>query len=78
MYLSHQFTVVDLHGERHTVSIWRGMSERPTSVGIEFVPVITEYKIDEWSIERVDDTTFRAPSGEILHRVSESESPDRT
>ena len=72
MHLSNQFTVIDAQGERHTVSAWRAMTQRSTVAGIEFVPVIAQYKIDDWhSIERIDDTTFRTASGEVLRRLSE-------
>jgi len=72
MHLTTQFTVVDSKGERHTVSAYRAMIRRSTSGGIEFVPVITEYRLGDWhSIERIDDTTFRTPSGEVLRRLSE-------
>jgi hypothetical protein len=48
------------------------MTQRSTLAGIEFVPVITQYKIDDWhSVERIDDTTFRTASGEVLRRLSE-------
>ena len=73
MHLSNQFTVIDSQGERHTVSAWRAMTQRSTVAGIEFVPVITQYKIDDWhSIERIDDNTFRTASGEVLRRLSDS------
>jgi hypothetical protein len=42
MQFTNQFTVIDSEGERHTVSAWRGMTARPTSNGIEFVPVIVQ------------------------------------
>jgi len=73
MHLTTQFTVIDSKGERHTVSAYRAMTEqRSTSGGIEFVPVITEYRLGDWhSIERIDDNTFRTPSGEVLRRLSE-------
>ena len=72
MHLTNQFLVIDSQGDRHTVSAYRAMTERSTSSGIEFVPVIAEYKLDDWhSIERIDDTTFRAASGEVLRRLSE-------
>lgn len=47
MHLTSQFTVIDSEGERHTVSAWRGMTTRSTSGGIEFVPVIMQYRVDE-------------------------------
>jgi|SoiMethySBSTD1v2_1073268.scaffolds.fasta_scaffold1747109_2 hypothetical protein len=72
MHLTTQFTVIDSKGERHTVSAYRAMTRRSTSRGIEFVPVISEYRLGDWhSIERIDDTTFRAASGEVLRRLSE-------
>ncbi len=73
MHLANQFMVLDSDGERHIVSAWRTMTERPTLGGIEFVPAITEYKVDDchW-VERIDDTTFRTASGEILRQVSKS------
>ena len=74
MHLTNQFMVVDSKGEQHTVSAYRAMTERSTLGGIEFVPVITQYKLDEWySIERIDDATFRTASGEVLRRVPEPE-----
>jgi hypothetical protein len=72
MHLTSQFTVIDSTGERHTVSAWRGMTTRSTSGGIEFVPVIMQYRVDEGhTIERIDDTSFRTATGEILRRLSE-------
>jgi hypothetical protein len=72
MHLTTQFMVIDSKGECHTVSAYRAMTERSTLGGIEFVPVITEYKLGDWhSIERIDDTTFRTASGEILRRLSQ-------
>jgi len=72
MHLTNQFTVIDAKGDQHTVSAYRAMTERSTSGGIEFVPVIAEYKLDDWhSIERIDDTTFRTAYGEVLRRLSE-------
>ena len=72
MQLANQFTVLDSKGELHTVSAWRSLIQRPTEGGIEFVPVITHYKIDEsHSIERIDDQTFRTPSGEVVRRLSD-------
>ena len=72
MHLTNQFVVIDSKGERHTVSAYRLMTERSTLSGIEFVPVITEYRLgDSHSIERIDDTTFRTASGEVLRRLSE-------
>ena len=71
MHLANQFMVIDSNGERHIVSAWRTMTERSTSGGVEFVPAITHYKVDDWhSVERIDDTTFRTASGEILRQVS--------
>jgi len=76
MHLTHQFMVVDSKGTQHTVSAYRAMTERSTSGGIEFVPVITQYKLDDWySIERIDDATFRTASGEVLRRLPESQGP---
>ena len=72
MHLTNQFMVIDSKGERHTVSAYRAMTERSTSRGIEFIPVIAEYKVDDWhSIERIDDSTFRTASGEVLRRLAE-------
>ena len=74
MHLTNQFVVIDSKGERHTVSAYRLMTERSTLGGIEFVPVIAEYKLDDWhSIERIDDTTFRTASGEVLRRLSDAQ-----
>jgi hypothetical protein len=73
MHLASQFLVIDSKGERHIVSAWRMMTERLTAGGVEFVPAITHYKVDDsHSVERIDDTTFRTPSGEILRQVAES------
>ena len=73
MHLTHQFMVVDSKGTQHTVSAYRAMTERSTSGGIEFVPVITQYKIDDWhTVERIDDSTFRTASGEVVRRLSDS------
>ena len=73
MHLSNQFTVIDSRGDRHTVSAWRGMTQRLTAAGIEFVPVITQYRIDDWhTVERIDDNTFRTVSGEVVRRLSDS------
>ena len=74
MHLTNQFLVIDSQGDRHTVSAYRAMTERSTSSGIEFVPVIAEYKLDDWhSIERIDDNTFRTATGEVVRRPSDSE-----
>jgi len=73
MHLTSQFTVVDAKGEPHTVSAWRAMTQRSTSAGIEFVPVIAEYKLDDRHVlERIDNATFRTASGEILRRLSDA------
>jgi hypothetical protein len=70
MQFTNQFTVIDSEGERHTVSAWRGMTTRSTSNGIEFVPVIVQYRVDDGhTIEPLDDTSFRTATGEILRRL---------
>ena len=78
MLLIDQFRVVDSKGERHTVSAWRGMQQSPTAAGVEFVPVVSHYKVDGWHpLERIDENTFRTESGEVLRRLQECRGPDQ-
>ena len=48
----------------------REMTVRPTSGGIEFVPIIPRYRVDGWhSIEHIDENSFRTSAGDVLRRL---------
>ena len=70
MRLIEQIPVVDSKLKRYTVSSWCGMDCRATVTGLEFVPGVTHYKLnDSIPVERIDNNTFMTEGGAILKRA---------